>query len=157
MALAADAITGYEELLNERLKVELERVHDQRDRLHEQIAHTLELRNNVQLVLDQKQTSLKTMVNLGSDFYVQAHVPDTSYIYVSVGLGFHAQLTLDEALTFCTQREAQLNEAVETLTDRGARLKARIKLVLAAIDELSMASQQLPGRSGGGGSRRGPS
>ena len=101
---------------------------------------SLELRNNVQLLLDQKQTSLKTQVNLGSDFYVQAKVPDTSKIFVSVGLGFHAELTLDEAVALCTQREAHYTSVAEELTERAARLKARIKLVYGAIDELQRSS-----------------
>jgi prefoldin alpha subunit len=101
---------------------------------------SLELRNNVQMLLDQKKTSIKTQVNLGSDFYVQAHVPDTSKIMVSIGLGFHAELTLDEAVTLCTQREAHYTAAAEELTERAARLKARIKLVYGAIDELQRSS-----------------
>ena len=48
--------------------------------------------------------------------------------------------SLDEAVAFCTQREAALNGSVEALTDRAAQLKARIKLVVGAIDEL-MARQ----------------
>ena len=63
---------------------------------------------------------------------------------MSVGLGFHAEMSLDEAVAFCTQREAALNGSVEALTDRAARLKARIKLVVGAIDEL-MATQQQQG------------
>ena len=40
---------------------------------------------------DEQQRSFKTMVDLGKSFYMQTKVPDTSSIYVSVGLGFHAQ------------------------------------------------------------------
>ena len=101
---------------------------------------SLELRNNVKMLQEQKKTSLKTMVNLGSDFYVQAKVPDTSKIYVSIGLGFHAELTLDETVTFCTQREAHYTAQAEEFTERAAKLKARIKLVLGAIDELQSAA-----------------
>ena len=96
------------------------------------------MRNHPQGMLqEQQRTSLKTMVNIGSDFYVQAAVPDTSWVYVSAGLGFHVQLTLDEAVQFCTQREAHYSAAAEALTQKAAQLKARIKLVVAAIDELS--------------------
>jgi prefoldin subunit 5 len=116
----------------------------------------------VKQLQEQQQGRLKTMVDLGSDFYVQAVVcacqsrvqttrtapvpqrrvahtgrvartarrPDTQWIYVAVGLGFHAQMTLDEAVAFATQREADLNVTIEALTQRVARLKARIKLVL---------------------------
>lgn len=112
----------------------------------------------MKLVQEEKKVSLKTMVNLGSDFYVQASVyahaanadhaapraharvsacrPDTSCLFVNVGLGFHAEMTLDEAATFATAREAALSTKVEALTAKAARLKAHIKLVVGAIDEL---------------------
>ena len=45
-------------------------------------------------------------------------------------------MSLDEAITFCTQREADYNAQGEALTARTARLKAHIKLALGAIDEL---------------------
>jgi hypothetical protein len=52
---------------------------------------------------------------------------------VSVGLGFHAQMTLDEAKAFCSQRESHLTAKADALTQRAARLKARIKLVMGAL------------------------
>ena len=67
--------------------------------------------------------------------------PDTSYVYISVGLGFHAEMTLAEAVAFSTAREATLNAAADKLTQQAAQLKARIKLVVGAIDELMAASQ----------------
>lgn len=37
-AVAASKVAGYEDFLNERLKVDLETVHDERDQLHERIS-----------------------------------------------------------------------------------------------------------------------
>lgn len=34
--------------------------------------------------------------------------PDTRYIYVNVGFGFHVQFTLDEAKAFIVKKEAHL-------------------------------------------------
>ena len=62
--------------------------------------------------------------------------PDTSWVYVNVGLGFHAQMTPEEAIAFSTQHEAKLGEAAEALTQRAANLKAKIKITIAAIDEI---------------------
>ena len=50
-------------------------------------------------------------------------------------------MTLAEAVTFATAHEARLNAAADTLTQQAAHLKARIKLVVGAIDELYTASQ----------------
>ena len=40
-------------------------------------------------------------------------------MYVDVGLGFHAQMTPAEAITFSTQRESKLTEAAEALARCG--------------------------------------
>jgi prefoldin subunit 5 len=36
--------------------------------------------------------------------------PDTTHIFVNVGFGFHAELTLDEALQFIKKKEAHLQK-----------------------------------------------
>jgi prefoldin subunit 5 len=68
------SVQELEALVNERLRVELEQVQDERDRLYERISHCMELRNNMTMLQDQKRSSLKTMVDLGCNFYVQARM-----------------------------------------------------------------------------------
>ena len=130
-------IMKYEDLLNEKLRVELEALHDERDALNERASQVMQLRTNTEQLIEQRQTSLKTMVDVGSSFFMQAKVPDTSWIYVNVGLGFHAQLTLSEAVDLCTKREAHYKTAASTLAEKIARKKAHIKLVAAALDEMT--------------------
>ena len=65
-------VRALEVLVNERLKSDLERVLERRDTVYERIAHCLELRNNMRMLRTEQLSSLKTMVNLGCDFYVQA-------------------------------------------------------------------------------------
>ena len=47
-------------------------------------------------------------------------------------------MTLEEAISFSKQREARLNERADQLTAQAADLKAWIKLVIGALDELLM-------------------
>lgn len=136
-AATSAKIAQYEDLLNEKLRGELQALMDERDALHEKAAQFVQLRTNTQQLIDDKQTVLKTQVDLGCHFYMQAKVPDTSSIFVNIGLGFHAEMTLEEAVALCTQREAHYKTAAFTLTERIARTKARIKLVAAAIDEMT--------------------
>ena len=68
------SVQELEALVNERLRVELEQVQDERDRLYERISHCMELKNNMTMLQDQKRRSLKTMVDLGCSFYVQARM-----------------------------------------------------------------------------------
>ena len=45
----------------------------------------------------------------------QARVPDPTKVCVAVGLGFFVELTLDEALTFISKKDADLNKQVRNL------------------------------------------
>ena len=45
----------------------------------------------------------------------QALVPDPTKVCVAVGLGFFVELTLDEALTFISKKDADLNRQVRNL------------------------------------------
>lgn len=38
--------------------------------------------------------------------------PDTSFVFVKIGLGFHAEMTLDEAVAFVDKMEVHLNSYV---------------------------------------------
>ena len=63
-------------------------------------------------------------------------------MYVDVGLGFNAQMTLEEAIAFSEASEAKLTARVDELTSEAAELKAKIKLVIGAIDEVSSIRPQ---------------
>ena len=52
---------------------------------------------------------MKTMINIGCDFYMQASVPSTDRVCVDVGLGVHVDFSRAEALTFIEEREAVYN------------------------------------------------
>lgn len=54
---------------------------------------------------EESKATLDTYVNLGNDVFVEAHVPDTSRVFVAVGLGFHAEMTRDEAISFASEQD----------------------------------------------------
>ncbi|KAI3897101.1 hypothetical protein MKW98_015797 [Papaver atlanticum] len=56
--------------------------------------------------------SLRTLVNLGSEVYMQADVLDTRHIFVDVGVGLHVEFTWTEALEFISLKEARLAKYV---------------------------------------------
>ncbi|KAL1528570.1 hypothetical protein AB1Y20_009911 [Prymnesium parvum] len=106
------------------------------DQVHAQITRYEELLN------EQLKGELQTVLDERDKIYERiAGWPDTSSVYVAVGLGFHAQMTIEEAVAFATTREKKLNETAEALTHRAAQLKARVKLVVGAIDELANVSR----------------
>ncbi|XP_076069654.1 protein UXT-like isoform X2 [Oratosquilla oratoria] len=132
-----EKIKKYEHFLNDVLRKDLMVVLEERDKLYESIAEFSQLKQTIKCIQDSStEDGLRSQVDLGSNFYVQAHVPDVSYIYVDVGLGFHVELTLDEAVKFSQKKIDILTKKVEESTKKSAKIKAQIKFVLEGLREL---------------------
>ncbi|KAJ0973786.1 hypothetical protein J5N97_015751 [Dioscorea zingiberensis] len=129
-------VRKFEEFVDRRLKPDLVNAIAQRDKVFEQQKVFSDLKRNIEVLEKSGATSLRTRVNLGSEVYMQADVPDTRHIFVDVGLGFHVEFTWSEALDFISVREARLARQVEEYTHLIADIKAQIKLVYEGIREL---------------------
>ncbi|CAN6727431.1 hypothetical protein ACFX13_011525 [Malus domestica] len=129
-------IQKFEEFVDQRLKPDLVRAIAQRDKVFEQQKVFSDLRKNIENLEKNSVTSLRSLVNLGSEVYMQADVPDTRRIFVDIGLGFHVEFTWSEALNYISQREEKLARQVEECTNLIASIKAQIKLVCEGIREL---------------------
>lgn len=92
------------------------------------------------LLTVQDQQQLKSCVELGPGVFCRAIVPDTSRIYIAVGLGFHLEVMLEEAGRVIDNRQQVLQAQVGKCVDKAARIKANLKFVTEAIHEL----MQLP-------------
>ncbi|NWR40312.1 UXT protein, partial [Tachuris rubrigastra] len=73
---------------------------------------------------------LRTQVDLGCNFFVTAEVPDPQRVFVALGYGFYAELTLPEALRHLERRSRLLQRLSDSLTRDGAKIRAHIRLVL---------------------------
>mmetsp|Transcript_44518 Transcript_44518/g.71552 ORF Transcript_44518/g.71552 Transcript_44518/m.71552 type:complete len:162 (+) Transcript_44518:101-586(+) len=98
----------FHNIVETKLKVTLKSVLEARDKIFDEHSEYIKLRNNIAVVRESKQTELESLVNLGSEFYSQAVVPDPSRIVVDVGLTLHVEFTLDEAIEFCKKKEEHL-------------------------------------------------
>ncbi|XP_064633346.1 protein UXT homolog [Lineus longissimus] len=139
-------IIQYEQFLNEVLRNDLKKVLDERDVTYQKIADYLQLKTAVEQIKESDLNGgpLKTKVDLGCNFYVQAKVPDTSMICVCVGFGFYVEMTMDEALDFIDKKTSFLKMSVDQLTKDAAKVKAHIKLVLEGLRELQNISSHDP-------------
>ncbi|XP_053390722.1 protein UXT-like [Mercenaria mercenaria] len=143
MAEFSSKVLEYERFVNEKLKEDLRLILEQRDKTYGQIAEYLQLKTTIEKIKESKQTEgLKTKVDIGCNFYVQANVPDSSRIYVFIGFGFFLEMTLDEALKFIGKRTKLLNEHTDRLTDDAAKVKANIRLVLEGLRELQQIKNE---------------
>jgi prefoldin alpha subunit len=127
-------VVEFETFLNETLRGNLKKVLDQRDALYGEMASYDQLITTLKSIKEHKQ--LKTQVDLGCNFYVQAKIPDTSYVFIAVGFGFYVAMNHEEALSFIDKKISLIQRRCDTLTEQSVKIKAHIKLVLEGLREL---------------------
>ena len=135
---------SYEEFANERLRTDLRHVLIARDAVLSDIAEYQQLATVVETLRQQQREAegshgqgIKTLVDLGANFYARARIPDTTRVFVCVGFGFFVEFTHDEALDFIKKKVEQLTEQARQFSVRASAIKARIQLVLEALNELT--------------------
>lgn len=129
-------VLKFEEFVDRRLKPDLVHAIAERDKVFEQQKIFSDLRKNIENLEKNSVTSLRTLVNLGSEVYMQADVLETRSIFVDVGLGFHVEFTWGEALNYIEVREQKIAKEIEEYTRLIASIKAQIKMVCEGIREL---------------------
>ncbi|XP_015249441.1 PREDICTED: protein UXT [Cyprinodon variegatus] len=131
-----EKVLQYEGFISDVLRRDLQKVMEQRDQVYEKMSQYLQLKNTIQSLQEASSEQLKADVDLGCNFFVQAHVADASRIFVAVGFGFFVEMTHDEALRFIDKKTTQLSAFTEQLTKDSAKIKAHIRMVLEGLREL---------------------
>ncbi|RZF36838.1 hypothetical protein LSTR_LSTR004526 [Laodelphax striatellus] len=133
-----EKVLKFEEFVNNCLKEDLKKINYKLDVLLGEMAEYVQLKNVIESLQtdDFMKDGLKTQVDIGCNFYMQAHVPDVSRILIDVGCGYFVEFTLNEALKVIERRLALLEKQSDVLKDQSATTKAHIKLVLHGIQEL---------------------
>ncbi|KAL5710318.1 hypothetical protein ACHQM5_020898 [Ranunculus cassubicifolius] len=129
-------VQAFEEFIDCKLKPDLVKAIGERDKIFEKQKVYSDLKKNIENLEKNGVTSLRTMVNLGSEVYMQADVPETRSIFVDVGLGFHVEFNWPEAIIFISLKEQLLEKQIEDYTRQIASIKTHIKLVGEGIREL---------------------
>ncbi|KAL4448163.1 hypothetical protein ABPG75_005382 [Micractinium tetrahymenae] len=130
------------ERFRQRLQADLAEARALRDELLEQQRQYVELEDNIALLQREQLQSLTTLVPLGAGLHAQAAVPDASRICVHVGLGFHPELTLDEAQAAAAAWRRHLQGQVDARTAELAGFLAHLRLVEQALADLEQLRQQ---------------
>ncbi|KAL6340888.1 hypothetical protein AAG906_031999 [Vitis piasezkii] len=131
--LIQQKVQRFEEFVDRRLKPDLVHAIAERDKVFEQQEVFSNLRRNIENLEKNSVTSLQTMVNLGSEVYMQAEIHN---IFVDIGLGFHVEFTWSEALKYISIKEESLANQIQEYTRLIASIKAQIKIVCEGIREL---------------------
>jgi prefoldin subunit 5 len=121
--------------VHEVLRPELEYALSREKDVQTEISEYDELGNK----LKEMSSTLDPLVDLGHEkIYCRAVVDDTEYVFVHVGMGFHVELSLPEAIVFTERRVTFLREHV--LRRRGTeieKLKLHIQASEIILDGLS--------------------
>eukprot|EP00906_Rhabdomonas_costata_P022197 RCo032102 len=128
-----------ERVIEKELKPKLQRIVQRRDAVYEKSSNYVKLRSQIERLQANRQAELKVMVDVGSQFYMQARVDDTSLVYVDVGLGLFVGLTHSEALICISKKLDELTKQAGDLTRQAAELKFHLRIMHDAIAELATA------------------
>lgn len=135
-----EKILRYEQFLNERLRTDLQKVLKLREEVYSDVTEYGQLKTTVDLLVNEglckKDRPLKTMVDLGCNFYTSAKVEDCSTIFVSIGLGFYLEMKLEEASVFVADKVSKLSSKAENLSEQAAQINGRIKMVMRTLRQL---------------------
>ncbi|VDM32985.1 unnamed protein product [Hydatigera taeniaeformis] len=137
-----EKVVKIETFINDRLRKDLKLTLDAGDAIYAEISEYLELQNLLEKFSevgfrdDDNDGATETMVDMGCNFYIKAHIPSLERLYVDVGLGFHVELTRDEALEFVRQRVELLSARAEIFRQKAFEIRARIKVCLQGLREL---------------------
>jgi prefoldin alpha subunit len=131
----------YEQFLNEKLRNDLKTVLNEREQFFSEIAEYMQIKNTVENIVQTAQSTndvveLKTKVDLGCNFYLNAVVQDPSRIFIAIGYGFFLEMTLQEAVKFIDKKIKILTATTEELSNQAAIIKANIRLVLQGLKEI---------------------
>lgn len=66
----------------------------------------------------------------------RAVAPDTSRVFIAIGLGFHVEATLQEAGGLIERATAAKRAALALVVDQAGSIKAHLKFVSQALREL---------------------
>lgn len=133
-----EKILRYESFINDVLKEDLKLIHGQLEKKNTDIAEWVQLKT-VLITLNENDMmdGFKTKMDIGTNVFAQVNVADASKILVNVGCNLYVEFTIKEALKFTEQTIEYLNKQIKILRTTSAEIKARIKLVLHGIQELS--------------------
>ncbi|XP_012541208.1 protein UXT homolog [Monomorium pharaonis] len=131
-------VLQFETFVNDVLKTDLAKLAEKLDAKNADIAEFLQLKSVITTFQNTnvEKTGFKTKVDIGNNFFIQAHVSDASNILLDVGLGHYIEFTLDEALVVINIRIKLLEQQIANLRKAIARTKAHIKFILIAIRNL---------------------
>lgn len=128
----------YESFINDTLKEDLKTTDTRLRDINGEIAEFTQIKKTLEFLQEKSnfKNSIKSQVNVGCNFFIEAKVKDDSTMLFNVGLNHYLEFTNGEAIKYVDARIEALERASKTLRTKSAKTKAHIKLMLFHIGEL---------------------
>ena len=130
-----DKAKQLEAFINEKMKPDLKFLMQDRDKIFEEISEYEKLKMTICQLDASNQDIIKTKVDLGCGFYIQANVPETKTICICIGLGFYVDYTYPEALKYISQKLIYLKKNEKLYTEKIVGKKAEIDVACGFLKE----------------------
>lgn len=92
--------------------------------------------------MQHERKRLRVLKDIGCGVHVQAEIPDTSKIFISIGLGFFPEVTLPEACTILKEKQINLHCQIKASQKEVASIEAHLELIsdgLVGLRQLALA------------------
>lgn len=131
-------IDEYSSFISTTLRPQLEAAVKAREEVELDIKEYEALQAKLANIEEKKGQSVKdTMVDLGHELiYCKAAIDDPSRIYVHAGMGFHIEMTIDEARTFVGKRIGLLKQSLELKTHKATTIAVHIEETILVLQQL---------------------
>ncbi|CAK9807687.1 Protein UXT homolog [Anthophora plagiata] len=131
-------ILKFETFVNDVLKEDLAQLEQKLNAKNADLAEFFQLKSMITTLQSNgfDKSGFKTQVDIGQNFFIEAHIPDASTILLDVGLGHYVEFSLNDALVIINVRIKLLEQQIANLRKEIAKTNAHIKLILLGIREL---------------------
>ena len=130
-------LRSYEEYANETLKTGLENIIKQQAQVSNDITEYSNLKKALKLT--KNSTKIKTKVDLGFHFFVnaEAEISENNKFMIYLGHDFYAEMDIDQAVEFIDKKVKILEKKLEYLRGEAAQFQGQIRFTLEAVRELT--------------------
>lgn len=121
--------------LNDHLREDLGEYEHQLNKVNDEILEFIQLKNMAENIKEHFKLGLKTQMNIGGNFFMQAKVKQPDKMVVNVGLNCYVELSLEETIKFADFKIRVLNKHAEIIREESIKTRAKIKLTLMCIGD----------------------
>ncbi|KAG5517816.1 hypothetical protein PMAC_000269 [Pneumocystis sp. 'macacae'] len=127
-------IEKYQLFITNILQPKLQSLIEEREQLDKSLLEYFKLKSHIFQIQNEKLDQIKVMIDIGSNFYVQSKIPDTSKIIVSLDCcRIYIEMTHDEALEFINKKENILKKRAEIKSNYINQIRAQIVITMEII------------------------